>query len=99
MLGATACPIQIPIGAEEKFRGVIDLVKMKALYWHDETMGADYDVVDIPADMQDEANEWREKMLETLAECDDTLMEKFLMLPEQFLRRISRERSEKVRCR
>jgi len=99
MLGATACPIQIPIGAEEKFRGVIDLVKMKALYWHDETMGADYDVVDIPADMQDEANEWREKMLETLAECDDTLMEKFLMLQEQFLRRISRERSEKVRCR
>ncbi len=82
MLGATACPIQIPIGAEEKFRGVVDLVKMKALYWHDETMGADYDVVDIPADLQAEANEWREKMLETLAECDDTLMEKFFDAPE-----------------
>jgi len=82
MLGATACPIQIPIGAEEKFRGVVDLVKMKALYWHDETMGADYDVVDIPADLQAEANEWREKMLETLAECDDKLMEKFFDAPE-----------------
>ncbi|MEN6588394.1 MAG: elongation factor G [Proteiniphilum sp.] len=82
MLGATGCPIQIPIGAEEKFRGVVDLVKMKALYWHDETMGADYDVVDIPADLQAEANEWREKMLETLAECDDTLMEKFFDAPE-----------------
>lgn len=82
MLGATACPIQIPIGAEEKFRGVVDLVTMKALYWHDETMGADYDVVDIPADLQDEAEEWREKMLETLAECDDTLMEKFFDAPD-----------------
>jgi elongation factor G len=82
MLGATACPIQIPIGAEEKFRGVVDLVKMKALYWHDETMGADYDVVDIPDDLQAEAKEWREKMLETLAECDDTLMEKFFDAPE-----------------
>ena len=82
MLGATACPIQIPIGAEEKFRGVVDLVKMKALYWHDETMGADYDVVDIPADLQAEANEWREKMLENLAECDDRLMEKFFDAPE-----------------
>ena len=77
MLGATACPIQIPIGAEETFKGVIDLVTMKAYYWHDETMGADYDVVDIPADLQDEANEWREKMLETIAECDDQLMEKY----------------------
>jgi len=81
MLGATACPIQIPNWCGRKFRGAIDLVKMKALYWHDETMGADYDVVDIPADMQDEANEWREKMLETLAECDDTLMEKFFDAP------------------
>ena len=82
MLGATPCPIQIPIGAEEKFRGVVDLVKMKALYWHDETLGADYDVVDIPADLQAEASEWREKMLETLAECDDTLMEKFFDAPQ-----------------
>ncbi len=82
MLGATACPIQIPIGAEENFKGVVDLVTMKALYWHDETMGADYDVVDIPADLQAEAEEWREKMLETLAECDDVLMEKFFDAPD-----------------
>lgn len=77
MLGANPCPIQIPIGSEESFKGVIDLISMKALYWHDETMGADYDVVDIPADMIDEANEWREKMLEVVAECDDAVMEKF----------------------
>jgi elongation factor G len=82
MLGATACPIQIPIGAEEHFKGIIDLVRMKALYWHDETMGADYDVVDIPAELQAEADEWREKMLEILAECDDALMEKFFDAPE-----------------
>ena len=82
MLGATACPIQIPIGAEEHFKGIIDLVRMKALYWHDETMGADYDVADIPAELQAEADEWREKMLEILAECDDTLMEKFFDAPE-----------------
>ncbi len=77
MLGSKAMPIQLPIGAEENFKGVIDLVAMKALYWHDETMGADYDVMDIPSDLQDEAEEWREKMLETIAEFDDSLMEKF----------------------
>jgi len=82
MLGANACPIQIPIGAEETFKGVVDLVTMKALYWHDETMGADYDVVDIPADLLEEAQEWREKMLETIAECDDALMEKFFDDPD-----------------
>ena len=77
MLGANPCPIQIPIGAEEKFRGIIDLIRMKALYWHDETMGADYDVEEIPDDMKAEAEEWRDKMLETIAEFDDVLMEKF----------------------
>ena len=77
MLGANPCPIQIPIGAEEKFRGIVDLIRMKALYWHDETMGADYDVEEIPAEVQEEAEEWREKMLETIAEFDDVLMEKF----------------------
>ncbi|MDR1743950.1 MAG: elongation factor G [Dysgonamonadaceae bacterium] len=81
MLGATPCPIQLPIGAEENFKGIIDLVRMKALYWHDETMGADYDVTDIPADMLDEATEWREKMLEIVAECDDEVMEKFFEDP------------------
>ena len=77
VLGATPCPIQIPIGAEENFKGVVDLVKMKAIYWHDETMGAEYSVEEIPADLQAEADEWRDKMLETLAECDDALMEKY----------------------
>ncbi|MDD4777165.1 MAG: elongation factor G, partial [Fermentimonas sp.] len=77
MLGAKATPIQIPIGAEENFKGVVDLVTMKAYLWHDETMGAEYDIMDIPADLQDEAEEWRENMLETIAEFDDKLMEKF----------------------
>ena len=71
------CPIQIPIGAEEKFKGVVDLIRMKALYWHDEIDGAEYHIEDIPADLVNEANEWREKMLETIAEFDDVLMEKF----------------------
>ncbi len=78
VLGANPCPIQIPIGAEETFKGVVDLVKMKAIVWHDETMGAAYDVEDIPADLVDEANEWREKMLEAVSDCDDAIMEKFL---------------------
>ncbi len=82
VLGATPCPIQIPIGAEENFKGVIDLVRMKALYWHDETMGADYDVLDIPAELLSEAKEWREKMLEVVAECDDAIMEKFFDNPD-----------------
>ncbi len=82
MLGARPCPIQIPIGAEEGFKGVVDLVAMKALYWHDETMGADYDVVDIPADLLDEAKEWREKMLEIVADFDDVVMEKFFDNPD-----------------
>ena len=77
VLGASPCPIQIPIGAEENFKGIVDLVKMKAMYWHDETMGADYVLEDIPAEFLAEAEEWREKMLEKAAEADETLMEKF----------------------
>jgi elongation factor G len=77
VLGANPCPIQIPIGAEEKFKGIIDLVRMKAIYWHDESMGADYSVEEIPADLLAEAEEWRDKMLETLAGLDDVLMEKY----------------------
>ena len=77
VLGANPCPIQIPIGAEETFRGVVDLVRMKAILWHNETMGAEYSVEDIPAELQAEAEEWRDKMLEVLAECDDALMEKY----------------------
>ena len=77
VLGATPCPIQIPIGAEETFKGVVDLIKMKAIFWHDETMGAEYSVEEIPADLVAEAQEWRDKMLETIAEHDDVVMEKF----------------------
>jgi elongation factor G len=77
VLGATPCPIVIPIGAEESFKGVVDLVKMKAIYWHDETMGADYTVEDIPANLMSEAEEWRDKLLETAANADDKLMEKY----------------------
>ena len=77
VLGAKPVPVVIPIGAEENFKGVVDLIKMKAILWHDETMGADYDVEDIPANLQAEAEEWRGKMLEAVAEFDDALMEKF----------------------
>ena len=77
VLGAHPCPIQIPIGAEETFKGVVDLIKMKAIFWHDESMGAEYSVEEIPADLQAEAEEWRDKMLEALAECDDAIMEKY----------------------
>ena len=82
VLGANPCPIQIPIGAEENFKGVIDLVTMKALYWRDETIGANYQIEDIPTDYQAEAAEWRDKMLETLASFDDHLMEKYFDHPE-----------------
>ncbi|MDR1527024.1 MAG: elongation factor G [Dysgonamonadaceae bacterium] len=77
VLGANPCAIQIPIGAEEKFSGIVDLISMKALYWHDETMGADYSTEEIPVELLSEAQEWRDKMLETLAEVDDSLMEKY----------------------
>ena len=77
VLGANPVPVVIPIGAEEKFKGVVDLIKMQAILWHDETLGAEYEVEEIPADLMDEAQEWREKMLESVAEFDDALMEKF----------------------
>ena len=77
VLGANPCPIQIPVGAEETFKGVVDLVKMKAIIWNDETMGAQYEETEIPAELLAEAEEWRGKMLEAVAECDDALMEKF----------------------
>ena len=78
ILGANPIAIQIPIGAEENFKGVIDLIKMKAILWHDETMGAEYDIEEIPADLADEAAEWREKLLEGAANYDDELMEMYL---------------------
>ena len=88
ILGANPCPIQIPIGAEENFKGLVDLIKMKAILWHDETMGAEYDVEDIPADLVDEAQEWRDKMLENAANFDDELAELYLEgeeVPEDML--------------
>ena len=81
VLGATPCVISVPIGAEEKFKGIVDLIRMKAILWHDETMGAEYDVEDIPAELVDECNEWRQKMIELAAEQDETLMEKFFEDP------------------
>ncbi len=77
VLGANPCPIQIPIGAEETFKGVVDLIQMKAIFWHDETMGADYTIEEIPESLRQEAEEWRDKMLEKIAEYDDALMTKY----------------------
>ena len=77
VLGANPISLCCPIGAEENFKGLVDLLKMKAIYWHDETMGADYEIDDIPADMVDECNEWRDKLLEGAAEFDEALMEKY----------------------
>jgi len=82
VLGANPCPIQIPIGAEENFKGVVDLVEMKACVWHDESIGANYSIEEIPADLRAEAEEWRDNMLETLAGFDDVLMEKYFDNPE-----------------
>ena len=77
-LGAMPVPMQLPIGAEEDFVGIVDLVKMQAIYWEEENMGMEYRYEDIPADMQDEAEEWHEKMVEAAAEANDGLMEKYL---------------------
>ncbi len=83
ILKANPCVINIPIGAEEKFKGVVDLLDMKALVWHDETLGAEFEVDEIPAELKDEAQEWRDKLVEQAAECDEKLMEKFFEDPSQ----------------
>ncbi len=77
VLGANPCPVVIPIGAEESFKGVVDLIKMKAIIWDDETMGADYVEKEIPAELQAEAEEWRDKLMEAAAGVDDAFMEKY----------------------
>jgi elongation factor G len=77
-LGAVAVPIQVPIGAEEGFAGVVDLVKMKAINWSEENMGAEFEYIDVPAELQDTCSEWREKMVEAAAEANEDLMEKYL---------------------
>ena len=77
-LGANAVPIQLAIGAEDEFKGVIDLVRMKAIMWNEEDQGMTYELEDIPADMQDEADDFHEQLVEAAAEADDDLMEKYL---------------------
>ncbi|HEX6261084.1 MAG TPA: elongation factor G [Woeseiaceae bacterium] len=95
-LGANPVPVQLPIGAEEHFVGVIDLVSMKAIYWNDASMGMTFELRDIPAELQAEAASWREKMVEAAAEADEELLEKFLgdgELTEDEIRRGLRIRS------
>ncbi|MGD8380206.1 MAG: elongation factor G [Gammaproteobacteria bacterium] len=77
-LGANPVPIQLPIGAEDEFKGVIDLVNMKAIYWDEETLGNRYEEKEIPAELADEAAEWHEKMVEAAAEANEELMNKYL---------------------
>jgi elongation factor G len=77
-LGKNAVPLQLPIGAEDKFKGVIDLVQMKALVFKDETLGAKYDIEEIPAELRADAEHYREKMVESIAESHDELLEKYL---------------------
>ena len=77
-LKARPAVITLPIGSEASFQGIVDLIRMKALVWHDDSLGANYDIVDIPADLQAQANEYREALLEDCADCDDVFAEKFL---------------------
>lgn len=81
MLGAKAVPLQLPIGAEDNFKGVVDLIKMKGIIWHMETEGMTFDEIPVPEDMLEEVNEWRGKLIEAVAEYDDTLLEKFFEDP------------------
>jgi len=77
-LGANPIPVQLAIGAEDDFKGVVDLIKMKAIYWDGDDMGTTFELKDIPDDMQDMANEWREKMVESAAESNEEIMDKYL---------------------
>ena len=77
-LKANPIPLQIPIGAEDNFKGVVDLVKMKAIFWDDASQGMKFDYRDVPAELVDQANEWREKLVETAAEASEELMNKYL---------------------
>ena len=101
ILGANPIAIQIPIGAEENFKGVVDLIKMKAILWHDETMGAEYDIEEIPAELADEAAEWREKLVEGAANFDDEVMELYLEgkeISEEMLLRAIRKGCIAMEC-
>jgi elongation factor G len=82
MLGAKAVPLQLPIGAEDDFLGVVDLIKMKGIQWHMETEGMTFDEIPVPADMVEEAQHWRAQLIEAVAEYDDKLLEKFFENPD-----------------
>ncbi len=81
-LGANPIPLQVPIGSEEDFRGVVDLINNKAIVWNEEDMGMTFEEIDIPKDLKDIVAEWREKLIESVAEQDDTLLEKFFDDPD-----------------
>ena len=81
-LGGNPLPLQIPIGAEDDFKGVVDLITMKGIIWHEEGYGAKWDEIEIPADLLEEAQEWRDKLIEAVAESDEALMEKFFEDPD-----------------
>lgn len=87
MLGSNAVPLQLPIGAEDNFKGVVDLINNRGMIWNEADKGMTYQVVDIPAEMQEEAMEWREKLLEAVSEYDVTLMEKFFEDPNSISER------------
>ncbi len=87
MLGSHAVPLQLPIGAEDNFKGVVDLINFRGMVWNEHDKGMTYEVVDIPEDMLEEATEWREKLLEAVSEYDDKLMEKFFEDPSSITER------------
>ena len=87
MLGSHALPLQIPIGAEDNFRGVVDLINFRGITWNDEDQGMTFEVIEIPADILDEATMYREQLLEAVAEFNDTLMEKYFEDPESLTER------------
>ena len=82
MLGSYAVPLQLPIGAEDNFKGVVDLINNRGMIWNETDKGMTYEIIPIPADMVEEAAEWREKLLEAVADYDETLMEKYFEDPE-----------------
>ena len=87
MLGSHAVPLQLPIGAEDGFKGVVDLINFRGMIWNEHDKGMTYETIDIPADMIEEATEWREKLLEAVSEYDDKLMEKFFEDPKSITER------------
>jgi elongation factor G len=87
MLGSHAVPLQLPIGAEDGFKGVVDLINFRGMIWNEHDKGMTYETIDIPADMIEEATEWREKLLEAVSEYDDRLMEKFFEDPSSITER------------